>query len=94
MFKFIHFLFVLCCLSLALPVFAQKSPECQPILDAMLKVVSIDHSASSKDSSNRTAESITSDGKIYVQIDGQWQVSPVTLQEVLLQERENIQNAS
>jgi len=93
MLKFIQFLFLACCFSFALPVFAQKSSECKPVLDAMLKAVTTDHSTTSKDSKGRTYESITAGGKIYIQINGQWKVGPQTVQERLQQEQENIQNA-
>ena len=93
MFKRSRLLFTVLSLCFAMPVFAQKSPECKPVLDAMLKVVTTDHSASSKDSGNRTYEGITVGGKSYIKIHDKWTVSPISPQEMLKQEQENIQNA-
>jgi hypothetical protein len=71
---------------------AQKSPACKPVFDAMEKVITVDHSATSQ-VDGRVIEGITSGGVSYVRLHDKWIKSPSTPQETLKREQENIRNA-
>ncbi len=80
-------------LAAATPTFAaEKSPACKPLFDAVEKVAVTDH-AIRVVREGTTSESITANGVTYVQVRGTWKASPMTSQEMLARQRENIRTA-
>jgi hypothetical protein len=73
-------------------VFAQKSPACKPGLDAMEKVITVDHSTTTQ-IDGRVLEGITSGNVSYLKVGGKWMKNPSSPQESLQREQENIRNA-
>ena len=71
---------------------AAQPAACKPVTDAMLKVATTPHHAVSTDGS-RTSESIVVDNTSYVRIKGVWHKSPMTPQDQLQQEQDNIKSA-
>jgi hypothetical protein len=75
-------------LALSRPAAAQPA-ACKPVTDAMLKVVTTPHHT--RDAS-RNGETIVIGNTSYVLLKGAWRKSPMTPQEQLQQEQENIRN--
>lgn len=69
---------------------AAQTPACKPVTDAMLKAVTTPHHASD---GSQKHETIVADNTLYVLIRGQWRKSPLTPQEQLKQEQDNIRSA-
>ena len=72
---------------------AAQTAACKPVTDAMLKMVTTPHHTVSTDGLQTTGETIGIDNALYVRIRGVWRKSPMTPQDQLQQERENITNA-
>ena len=78
----------------AAPAAAQTSPVCQPVFNAMAKVVITPHHMTSTQSNSPTVgEMITAGGANYIKIGGAWKKSPMTPQDNIQQQQENIKNA-
>ncbi|HEY7903271.1 MAG TPA: hypothetical protein VIH36_07455 [Casimicrobiaceae bacterium] len=73
-------------------VAAEKSAACKPLFDAVEKVAVTDHAIRIV-RGGTTSESITANGVTYVQVRGAWKASPMTSQQMLAQQRENIRTA-
>lgn len=73
-------------------VAAGKSAACKPLFDAMEKVALTDHALRIV-RDGKSSESITAGGVIYIQVRGAWKASPMTAQDMLAQQRENIRTA-
>lgn len=85
--------FTICLLSLAAPAAAQvASPACKTPTDAITKVITIDHAASS-DMNGKATKTITVGGVNYVEVNGRWTQSRMTAQDSLKQVQENLKNA-
>lgn len=79
------------CILPASAAYAQTA-ACKPVTDAMIKVATTPHhTASSYGSQN--GETIVADNTSFVRINGAWRKSPMTPQDQLRQEQENIKNA-
>ena len=77
----------------AAPAIAQISPVCTPLIDAEIKVATTPHHAvSTMGDSKNVNETITADGAIYVKIRDKWTQSPMTPQDMVKQEQENVKN--
>jgi hypothetical protein len=72
---------------------AAQTPSCKPVIDAMLKVVTTPHHVVSIDAKSARSEVIVADNTTYVLIAGAWRKSPMTPQDQLAQEQENIKDA-
>ena len=68
---------------------AAQTTACKPVTDAMLKVATTPHHT--RDGSQKN-ETIVVDNTSYVLFNGAWHKSPMTPQQQLQQERENIKN--
>ncbi|HEX4568459.1 MAG TPA: hypothetical protein VH138_17630 [Vicinamibacterales bacterium] len=68
-----------------------QTTGCKPVTDAMLKMVTTSHHTTSTDGSQ--SETIVVDNTSYVRIKGAWRKSPMTPQDQLQQEQENIKSA-
>ncbi len=78
----------------AAPATAQTSPVCKPLFDAMIKVATTPHHATSTETGRATvSETITVGGAIYLKAAGAWKKSPMTPQAMVQQEQDNIKNA-
>lgn len=78
----------------ATPAIAQVSPVCKAVLDAEIKLATTPHHALSTESDGKTVvEMITVDGANYVKIRGVWKKSPMTPQDNVAREQENIKSA-
>lgn len=82
----------LCAALVAIRPAAAQTAACKPVTDAMLKVVTTPHHARSTDGP-QSNETIVADNTTYVLIKGVWHRSPMTPQEQLKQEQENIKDA-
>ena len=76
---------------------AHAADSCQPVFDALQKLVTTPShnyttSAAAKGGAPRTAETILVQGKKYISANGKWMDARVTTQEVLEQEKENEMN--
>jgi hypothetical protein len=71
---------------------AEPGPACAPVLKAMAKTLTTDHSAVTQDGT-RTITGITAGGVNYMQIGGTWKVSPLTPQDNQKRSEENLHNA-
>lgn len=92
--RFRLFAFVSAALLAAAPAIAQISPACKPVLDAEIKLATAPHHAVSTESDSKTIiEMITADGANYVKTRGAWRKSPMTPQDNVAREQENIKNA-
>jgi hypothetical protein len=69
-----------------------QTAACKPVTDAMIKVATTPHHTSSTYGS-QTSEAIVADDTSFVRINGAWRKSPLTPQDQLRQEQENIKNA-
>lgn len=74
-------------------VAAAQTAACKPVNDAMLKAATTPHHAVSVRDGSHRGESIVVDNTSYVQIKGAWRKSPMSPQDQLQQEQENIRNA-
>jgi hypothetical protein len=84
----------LCLLSVAAPAAAQvNSPACKVPVDAMTKVITIDH-ATSADMNGKTTRTITAGGVNYVEVSGRWTKSAMGAEDSLKQVQENFRNAT
>jgi hypothetical protein len=79
---------------------AYGDDSCQPVFDALTKIVTTpSHSFTTHTApfvnggKPRTSETIFTQGKIYIRVNGKWMPSHATPAEVLEQEKENRQNA-
>ena len=81
-----------CVFGRAASVEAQPAP-CKPVTDAMLKVATTPHHIVSIDNRSERTEVIVVDNTTYVKIKGAWRKSPMTPNDQLEQERENIKAA-
>lgn len=78
-------------------VTAHAADSCQPVFDALQKLVTTPNhsyttSTAAKGGTPRTAETIMVQGKKYIRANGKWMDAHVTTQEVLEQEKENEKN--
>lgn len=95
-----NYVFTLCVLSLLViegAVTARAADGCQPVFDAIQKLVttpshSYTTSTATKGGTPRTAETVMVQGKKYIRANGKWMDAHVTTQEVLEQEKENEKN--
>jgi hypothetical protein len=76
---------------------ARTADSCQPVFDALQKLVTIPShsyttSTAAKGGTPRTAETIMVQNKKYMRANGKWMDTGVTAQEVLEQEKENEKN--
>ena len=76
---------------------ARAADSCQPVFDALTKLITTpSHSYTTSTAVNgaktRTAETIMTQGKKYIRVKGKWMDSGVTTVEVLEQEKENEKN--
>jgi hypothetical protein len=85
-------LLIVLALTATVDAMAQKSPACKPVLDAMEKVIAVDHSTTSQ-VDGRVMEGITSGGISYIKLPDKWIKSPSSPQETLKREQENIRDA-
>jgi hypothetical protein len=68
---------------------------CKAVFDAMLRAAAMPHhtfTTQDRDGKSVVSETIDDGKKIYVLIGGKWVVSPMTPQNLIDQEKENIQN--
>ena len=79
--------------SVAADVEAQKSPACQAVFASAQKVITTEHLATADMGDGKTSQAIMAGGVNYVNVRGKWQRSPMSPQEHLQLEKENIQNA-
>ena len=94
---FCNYIFTLSVLSLLVigqAVTARAADSCQPVFDALQKLVttpshSYTTSTAAKGATPRTAETIMVQGKKYFRTNGKWMDARVTTQDVLEQEKEN-----
>lgn len=97
---FCNYIFTFSVLSLLVigqAVTAHAADSCQPIFNALQKLVTIpNHSYTSstavRGGAPRTAETIMAQGKKYIRVHGKWMESHVSTQDVLEQEKENEKN--
>ena len=94
----------LCAVALSVPlaticlsVPAHAADSCHLVFEALTKIVttpshSYTTSTSAKGGKQRTAETIMTQGKKYIRVNGRWMDSHVTTAEVLEQEKENEKN--
>ena len=83
-----------CLLTVAAPAAAQvNSAACKVPVDAMTKVITIDH-ATSVDMSGKSTKTITAGGVNYVQQNGVWAKSDNSAQDSLKQVQQNFKNAT
>jgi hypothetical protein len=82
--------------SVALAARAQKDlVGCKPVSDAAIKSVTTSHHLyMTMPGKDRVSESIVVNGKSYIQDQGRWQSSPVSLADMLKQEKQNIEQAT
>jgi len=78
-------------------VTARAADACQPVFDALQKLVttpshSYTTSSAASGGTPRMAETIMVEGKKYIRANGKWMDARVTTQEVLEQEKENEKN--
>jgi hypothetical protein len=76
---------------------AHAADSCQPVFEALTKIVTTpSHSYTTSTAANggkqRTAETIMTQGKKYIRVNGKWMAPSVTTAEVLEQEKENEKN--
>ena len=95
--NYIFTLSVLSFLVIGQAVTAHAADSCQPIFNALQKLVTIpNHSYTSSTAARggapRTAETIMAQGKKYIRVHGKWMESHVSTQDVLEQEKENEKN--
>ena len=75
--------------------FARAADSCQPVFDAMSKIVTTPshsyttHSTGTNSGQSAQSETIYVNGKAYMRVRGKWMQSPATPQEVLDQLKEN-----
>lgn len=74
------------------PALAQTPAACKPVSAAMTKLLTTDH-ANVSTSRGITSQGITAGGVNYIQVRGVWRKSPMSPQDMLKQEEENIRNA-
>ena len=95
---FRSFVFALCVLPsfvMGQAVTARAADSCQPVFDAMTKIVTTSshsyttHTGGSTNGTPAESETIYVDGKTYMRARGKWMQSPATPQEVLDQLKEN-----
>jgi hypothetical protein len=72
---------------------AAQTPSCKPVIDAMLKVATTPHHVVSIDERSARSEVIVADNTTYVLTSGAWRKSPMTPQDQVKQEQENIKDA-
>jgi hypothetical protein len=72
---------------------AAQTPACKPVTDAMLKMATAPHHTASTSDRSEASQSIVVGNATYVQIKGVWRKSPMTPQDQLRQEQENIKTA-
>jgi hypothetical protein len=77
----------------AAPALAQTSAACKPVTDAMLKVATTPHHTMANSGTSEAIETIAIDNTTYLKMKGAWRKSPMTPQDQLKQEQENIKNA-
>jgi hypothetical protein len=76
------------------PAIAQISPTCKPVLDAYIKVTTTPHHAVSTENDGKAVtEMITFDGANYLKTRGVWKKSPLTPQDNLTRQQDNIKRA-
>jgi hypothetical protein len=95
--KHVFTLSVLSLLVMAQAITACAADSCQPVFDALQKLVttpshSYTTSTAAKSGTPRTAETIMIQTKKYMRVNGRWMDAHVTTQEVLEQEKENEKN--
>ena len=77
---------------------AQKDvAACKPPSDGMLKTISTPHHAYSTETrqgKNKASEAIMVANKTYVLYDGRWRPSPISVADMMQQEKDNVDSAS
>jgi hypothetical protein len=71
---------------------AELAGDCKPVWAAMEKTMRADHTASTV-RDGTTIQGVTAGGVNYVQIRGAWRKSPMSVQDVLAQQQENLKDA-
>lgn len=71
---------------------AELGGDCKPVWAAMEKTMRADHTASTV-RDGRTTRGVTAGGVNYVQIKGTWHKSPMSVQDLIAQQQENLRNA-
>jgi hypothetical protein len=71
---------------------AQLSGACQPVFAAMEKTMQVDH-ATTTTRAGQSIHGITVGGVNYLQLQGVWKKSPITVQDNIDRSRENLKNA-
>ena len=71
---------------------AAQPSSCKPVTDAMLKVATTPNHAVATDDRSGATETILVDNTLYLRMRGVWRKSPITPQQQLQQEQENIKN--
>ena len=92
MFRNAFFMCILLILASMASHYAVAVDSCQPLFDALTKVVttpSHSYTTHTAAAAHGGTEKIYVDGKIYIRASGKWMQSPVTVAEVLEQEKEN-----
>jgi outer membrane lipoprotein-sorting protein len=91
--RFQLFAFVSALLVGATPAIAQISPACKPVLDGAIRLTTTPHHAVSTESDGKTViEVISADGANYLKTHGVWKKSPLTSQDDLARQHENIKS--
>ena len=81
--------------AIAPPAYAQApAGPCKLVFDAMLKETSTPHHAVTTRDGAAMGESISTADATYVKIKGEWRQSPMTPQNMLAQQRQNIGNVT
>ena len=91
MFRNAFFICILLILASMASHYAMAADSCQPVFDALTKVVttpSHSYTTHTAAAAHGGTEKIYVDGKIYIRASGKWMQSPVTIAEVLEQEKE------
>jgi hypothetical protein len=75
----------------------RAADSCQPVFDALTKIVTTpSHSYTTSTAANggkaRATETIMTQGKKYIRVNGKWMTTPVTTADVLEQEKEREKN--
>jgi hypothetical protein len=71
---------------------AELAGDCKPVFAAMEKTILTDHTMSIV-RNGVTSQGVMAGGAIYVQYKGAWHKSPISAQDMIAQEHENLRNA-
>ena len=82
----------LLCAACTAAIAAEPGPACAPVLKAMAKTLTADHSAVTQ-AAGQSGTGVTANGVNYMQIGGKWMVSPLSPQDNQKRSDENLRNA-